>query len=51
MGLSQMAAAKLLGYGVSRIAEYDRGEENPPRVVEIAMRAIQRHPDVIEDAA
>ena len=53
MGLSQIGAAKELGYGISQIAEYDRGAVRPPFVVLRAMSAIERGipPYSLEDAA
>jgi transcriptional regulator with XRE-family HTH domain len=39
MGLTQAAAAELLGYGISRIAEYDRGEHDLPVSIRWAMSA------------
>lgn len=53
MGFSQLAAARRLGYGITKIAEYDRGEQTPPLVVLMAMSAIERNipPFSLEDAA
>lgn len=51
LGLSQQQAAYKLGYCKRRIEAYDRGEENPPQVVKIAMRAIELCPNILEDAA
>ena len=54
LGLSQPAAARLLGYGISQFCEYDRGVVRPPLVVLLAMRAVayQLPPlDIEKDAA
>jgi transcriptional regulator with XRE-family HTH domain len=39
--LSQQQAAVELGYGKRRIEAYDRGEEHPPKVVRLAMLAVE----------
>lgn len=53
LGLSQIAAARKLGYGITQIAEYDRGERHPPLVVLFAMSAVKANmqPFTLEDAA
>jgi DNA-binding XRE family transcriptional regulator len=44
LGLTQAEAAAALGRSRRQIQDYDNGGEAPPRVVRLAMRAIQKEP-------
>ena len=54
LGLSQSQAARVLGYGISQVGEYDRGDRNLPLRVLLAMRAVMHELpplDIEKDAA
>lgn len=48
LGLNQSDLGELIGYGQQHISGWENGKNAIPRIVVIAMRAIQRlgHPDV-----
>lgn len=53
LGLTQHQAADLLGYCKRRIEAYDRGEQEPPKIVKLGMAAADRgiQPFSTEDIA
>lgn len=45
--LTQEQAASALGRSRRKVQSYDQGEEAPSRLVELAMRALEDHPEMI----
>lgn len=48
-GLTQAGAAAVLDYGKRRVETWDRGEEEPPLTIRLAMAALERGVQPIGD--